>query len=122
MFIRGAWYDFFLRGTIRNFVGLKEIQSAPKFMLITPTIHGPRPARLPSQGEVYMGEQSTVEWNRLRLSFFDQFLTGIDTGCYDDSWAKMFIIGGGNGTAVVQADRRVSAQPGLPQRVRDAHP
>ncbi len=47
-----------------------------------------------------MGEQSTVEWNRLRLSFFDQFLKGIDTGCYDDSWAKMFIMGGGDGTAV----------------------
>jgi predicted acyl esterase len=72
----------------------------PKFMLITPTIHGPGPARLPWQGEVYMGEQSTVEWNRLRLSFFDQFLKGIDTGCYDGSWAKMFMMGGGDGTAV----------------------
>ena len=100
MFIMGAWYDFFLRGTYRNFVGLKKIQKSPKFMLITPTLHGPGPARLPWQGEVYMGEHSTVEWNRLRLGFFDQFLLGIDTGSYDESWAKMFIMGGGDGRAI----------------------
>jgi uncharacterized protein len=100
MFIMGAWYDFFLRGTLNNFVGLKNLQRSPKFMLITPTIHGPGPARLPWQGEVHMGEQSTVEWNRLRLSFFDQFLKDIDTGCYDESWAKMFVMGGGDGSAI----------------------
>jgi uncharacterized protein len=100
MFFMGAWYDFFLRGTIRNFVGLSQRQETPKFLLVGPGLHGPGPARRPWQGDVYFGEQSCVEWNSLRLGFFDQFLKGAPTGNYDKQWVKTFLMGGGDGKAV----------------------
>lgn len=100
MFFMGAWYDFFLRGTIRNFVRLSELHESPKFLLVTPGLHGPGPARRPWQGDVFFGEQSVVEWNSLRLGFFDHFVTGTATGNFDRQWVKTFIMGGGDGRAV----------------------
>lgn len=128
MFFMGAWYDFFLRGTIRNFVGLSKVHTSKKFLLITPSLHGPGPSKRSWQGEVFFGAHAKVEWNNLRLAFFDECV-GRQTGHFERSWARVFVMGGGDSSAVPVGDGalpitvygRWAAEGAQPHRVKMNH-
>jgi predicted acyl esterase len=110
MFFMASWFDFFQRGTLRNYIGLAEAHTSPKYLLVTPSVHGPGPSRSPWQGEVSFGAHSPADWDALRLAFFDQHLLGMDTGHFDEPWAKLFVMGGGDGRAVDVQDSSLSLE------------
>jgi putative CocE/NonD family hydrolase len=79
----GGWYDVFLSGSVRNFLGLRaeagdSAARAGQKLLLGPWMHIPwAPVSLSSLG----CEPTTVD--DLQLRWFDQFLMGQETGVLD---------------------------------------
>ena len=94
----GSWYDCFLAGTIRNYVGIREKAATPEArtgqrMTIGPWVHNPGPADMREAGEVDFGEQAILGWFETRLRWFDHWLKGADNGVDTDKPVKLFTMG-----------------------------
>ena len=80
----GGWYDIFLSGTLRNFIGMQsrgatEQARSGQLLLVGPWAHGLPRANM--AGEVDFGYRSTplsIDQDRLVLNFFDHWLKGKD--------------------------------------------
>jgi putative CocE/NonD family hydrolase len=95
VFHLGGYYDFLTLGTVRNYRGLRLTKSSTQFLLLGPWTHGPLNARFSWQGAVEFGADAAVDWNPIRLAFFDQFLKGIDTGLLGTKTSAIVFVGGG---------------------------
>jgi putative CocE/NonD family hydrolase len=88
----GGWYDVFLSGTVKNFLGLREqagseAARAGQKLLVGPWMHMPwAPASASSAG----CEPTTVD--DMQLRWFDQFLKGEETGVLDAP-VSVFVMG-----------------------------
>ncbi len=94
----GAWFDIFQRGTIENFLGIKNRGRTPQTrqsqkLIMGPWIHGPTNMGVSKVGEVDFGPKAAVEINPLRLRWFDYWLKGIDTGIMSEPPVKFFVMG-----------------------------
>ena len=89
----GGWYDIFLRGTVRNFLGLSDpLRPSGDFdqkLLLGPWTHMPW-----TPVDVAGGEISTNEIDDWQLRWFDHHLKGVDTGVLDDP-VTAYVIGAG---------------------------
>ncbi len=98
-FFMGGFYDFCLLGTTTNYNGLAAALSSKPHLMLGPWCHGPMNARRRSAGTVDFGASSYVDWNPVRLAFFDESLRGVDTGLFGrDRSVNVFVMGGGSGT------------------------
>jgi putative CocE/NonD family hydrolase len=98
-FFMGGYYDFCELGTVTNYEGVAAAHRSPTFLMLGPWCHGPHNALRTWAGEVEFGESSAVDWNPIRLAFFDEVLKRIDTGLFDPGTSvKIFVMGGGRGT------------------------
>lgn len=96
----GGWYDIFLGGTIRNFVGMRAQSATPESrrgqkLLIGPWFHG-FPWMGNPVGEVDFGLASlgaAFDFDGLQLRWFDHWLKGIDTGILDEPPVRIFVMG-----------------------------
>ncbi len=94
----GGWYDIFLAGTLKHFVGLRkrartrEARQGQK-LIIGPWVHGPANINNRKAGEFDFGPQAALDFNELRLPWFDYWLKGIDTGIMDDPPVRLFVMG-----------------------------
>jgi putative CocE/NonD family hydrolase len=95
----GGWHDIFLKGTCRNFVGMRKHGATPEArtgqrLLIGPWHHStPFPE---VSGEVYFGlaaSQGAVDTDALHLRWFDYWLKGIDNGVQSDPPVRIFVMG-----------------------------
>jgi len=102
IYFMGGWYDYFTLGTIRNYVGLSQIHESPTLLTMAGSRHGPSPATQSVQGDVDMGAEAPVEWDWMRLRFFDQTLMGMNTGVFEDPPVKLFVMGGADGAKTKQ--------------------
>jgi putative CocE/NonD family hydrolase len=97
-FFLGGYYDFCELGTVTNYEGLAAAKDSPQYLMLGPWCHGPLNARKRSAGTVDFGAESYIDWNHLRLAFFDERLMGIDTGMFaPDNAVRVFMMGGGSG-------------------------
>jgi putative CocE/NonD family hydrolase len=92
----GGWYDIFLQGTIDNYLAMREL-GVPTKLLLGPWAHG---QQLNPIGErsFGFGAQPTfidlkLDFLRLHLRWFDQWLKGIDTGVLEEPRVKIFVMG-----------------------------
>ncbi|MGH2487073.1 MAG: CocE/NonD family hydrolase, partial [Ktedonobacterales bacterium] len=76
----GGWYDVFLRGTIRNFLSMRERNSPAQYLLIGPWTHG---NVAHAQGERDFGVAAwgglvglRADLMTIQLQFFDSWLKG----------------------------------------------
>jgi len=88
----GGWYDIFLSGTMKNFVGMRDgagsdAARAAQKLIVGPWTHMPwAPASLSSDGvEPGIVDDVQVRW-------FDQFLKGEETGVLDAP-VSLFVMG-----------------------------
>lgn len=102
IYFMGGWYDFFNHGTVRNYIGLSKMHKSPTLLTVSSSIHGPGRARNSVQNDVDFGPTSRIEWNRMRLQWFDQTLMGKNTGVLDQPRVKLFIMGGSDGSQTKQ--------------------
>jgi hypothetical protein len=81
----GGWYDIFLKGTIENYLGLRSRAATAtardnQKLVIGPWIHGPGNVSKVRVGELDFPGADQVDYNAIRLRWFDRWLKGIDTG------------------------------------------
>ena len=95
----GGWYDIFLRGTIRNYLGMQksaatqEARNGQK-LIIGPWQHSSRGTSL--VGSHYFGvaaDAMALGLDELHLRWFQQWLKGEDTGLLDEPPVKIFVMG-----------------------------
>ena len=96
----GGWYDIFLGGTIRNYLGMRDhgpteaIRRGQK-LIIGPWLHGSSPG--PGiTGEHYFGlmsDPTVMDLDGLHFRWFDYWLKGIDNGILDEPPVRIFVMG-----------------------------
>ncbi|MCI0824003.1 MAG: CocE/NonD family hydrolase [Chloroflexi bacterium] len=97
----GSWYDPYSRTTTDNFVALSKMKKGPVSLIMGPWTHGAR--SVTHAGDVEFGGQSIVDnnldldYNHLRLRFFDRWLKGIEDGDAGEPGVRVFVMGGGSG-------------------------
>lgn len=96
----GGWYDIFLGGTIRNYLGMREHGATEdarrgQKLIIGPWQHGA--ARGPGiAGEHYFGLGSdplSIDLDGMHFRWFDYWLKGIDNGILDEPPVRLFVMG-----------------------------
>ena len=95
----GGWYDIFLGGTIRNFVGMRkngateEARRGQKLM-IGPWFHDSDPGN--KTGEVDFGlasDTASFDFHGVKLRWFDHWLKAEENGIIDEDPVRIFVMG-----------------------------
>ncbi len=93
----GAWYDIFLNGTIRNYLGIREKGGsqarANQKLVIGPWIHGPKNVGVTQVGALTFPGADAVQYNEIRLPWFDHWLKGLHTGVMDEPPVRIYVMG-----------------------------
>lgn len=92
----GGWYDIFLRGTIENFVALRELKSSPVQLLIGPWTHSGNTRTY--AGDVEFGEAAAISdfHDEFHRRWFDQYLRNDDARRRLKP-VRLFVMGSGDG-------------------------
>ena len=94
----GGWYDVFLGGTLKNYIGLRRNARTDKAkrsqkLIIGPWVHGPTNIDKQIAGEYDFGSEAIQKINEIRLPWLDHWLKDIDTGVMDDPPVRIFVMG-----------------------------
>ena len=95
----GGWYDIFLGGTIRNFLGMgkhgaTEDSRRGQKLLIGPWQHGSRGTSM--AGSHYFGvaaDAMALGLDEIHLRWYEYWLKGVDNGIMDEAPVKIFVMG-----------------------------
>ena len=99
----GGWYDSYARATCENFTLLSQMKESRQVLLMGPWTHGGWGVSY--AGDIDFGSRSFINYNDLRLAWFDHFLKGQYTEVADWSAVKIFVMGSGNGNINYQGRR-----------------
>ena len=91
----GGWYDSYARATCENYTALSKMKNSRQVLLMGPWTHGGW--SVSNAGDVDFGNHSFINYNDLRLAWFDHFLKGMHTEVSDWSPVKIFVMGTGEG-------------------------
>ena len=91
----GGWYDSYARATCENYTALSKMKKSRQVLLMGPWTHGGW--GVTNAGDVDFGSHSFINYNDLRLAWFDHFLKGMHTEVSDWSPVKIFVMGTGEG-------------------------
>ena len=95
----GGWYDIFLGGTIRNYLGMRENAATEEArngqkLIIGPWQHSSRGTSM--AGSHYFGvaaDSMALGLDEIHLRWFNQWLKGEDTGMLDEPPVRIFVMG-----------------------------
>lgn len=101
MYHMAGWFDIFLAGSLRNFVGIAEegrskATRKSQKLLIGPWTHGPTvhdPAFARYVGDMDFGPQAVFDFNGEMLRWYDHWLKGEDTGVLEEPRIRYFLMG-----------------------------
>jgi putative CocE/NonD family hydrolase len=91
----GGWYDIFMGGTVRNYVGIKfaggsEPARRGQRLLLGPWYHGPFDGK---SGDIDFGANAKGDSDELMLRWYDFVLKGISNGTEREKAVKIFVMG-----------------------------
>ncbi len=92
----GGWFDIFVRGTLRNFTGMRAngptgVARHGQRLLVGPWIHG---AGLGGRaGQTAFGQSATIAAGDLHLRWFDRWLRDADNGVDREPPVRVFTMG-----------------------------
>ena len=94
----GGWFDIFLAGTIKNFVGTRAKARTPaardaQYLVVGPWIHGPWNMAKTVQGEIDFGPEAIRDYNAIRVPWFDHWLRGAKNSVPDEPRVQLFVMG-----------------------------
>jgi putative CocE/NonD family hydrolase len=87
----GGWYDSYARATCENYVALSRMKRSRQVLLMGPWTHGGWGVSY--SGDLDFGAEAPIDYNDLRLSWFDHFLKGMRTAVADWSPVRLFVMG-----------------------------
>ena len=95
----GGWYDIFLGGTIRNYLGMRDNAAGEEGrkgqkLMIGPWVHSSRGTS--TAGSHYFGlaaDSLSVDLDGLHYQWFDHWLRGVDNGVMDCEPVWIFVMG-----------------------------
>ena len=94
-----GWHDIFLKGSLRNFRGMRESGPNEEVRSKQRLIVGPWHHATPGpdvSGDVYFGAMASdvaVDMNALHLRFFDRWLKGIENNLESEPPVRIFVMG-----------------------------
>jgi len=98
MYYSGGWYDSYTRSTPEFYEKMSRRKKSQVKLIMGPWTHGDHPIfLLTHSGDVDFGPESAIDYNGLRLRWFDETLKGVDTGILSEPPVKIFVMGGGDG-------------------------
>jgi putative CocE/NonD family hydrolase len=94
----GGWYDLFLKGTIANYLGMKEHGGSEQArglqrLVIGPWAHGPLSGWYPQRNFGFLSGTDAHDITGMQLRWFDQHLCGEDEGLDGDKPVQIFVMG-----------------------------
>ncbi len=94
----GGWYDIFLKGTLENFTGIQRnggsaLARGNQKLVIGPWVHGPTNVGKVEVGELRFPGADQVDYNAIRLRWFDRWLKGLDNGVMDEPPVLIYVMG-----------------------------
>ena len=87
----GGWYDSYARATCENYAGLSKLKESPQRLLMGPWTHGGWTVTY--SGDLDFGTESHVDYNDLRLGWFDHYLKGMRSEAADWAPVRIFTMG-----------------------------
>ena len=102
----GGWYDTYSKSTTDNYVQLSETKKGPIQLIMGPWTHGGRSVSF--SGDVDLGDAAPVtenlalDYNHLRLRFFDKWIKGKSDSSILDKNILVFVMGGGTGSKTLE--------------------
>ena len=96
----GGWYDSYARNTTESYAKLSRMKESPQRLLMGPWTHGQY--EVTHAGDIDFGLDSHIDYNDLKLAWFDHHLKGMRTAVADWSAVRIFTMGGGDGELNVE--------------------
>lgn len=98
VYFLGSWYDPYARAVTDNYMALASRKSGPVRLIMGPWVHGVSALGSTHSGDVDFGAEAPIEYDRLRLAWFDRWLRGETTTDQDHAApVRIFVMGGGSG-------------------------
>lgn len=92
-----SWYGHHVWATAEKFRALREGRTSPMKLWIGPWLHGYDDYARPCAGAADFGPEAPIDFNALRLRWFDATLKGEDDGILGGPSVRLFVLGGGTG-------------------------
>ena len=94
----GGWFDVFLNGTLKYYKGVTKNGKSNKSkenqrLIIGPWVHGPTNIDNNFAGEFDFGPDAAINFNELRLPWFDFWLKGKNNGIDKTKKINFFVMG-----------------------------
>ena len=87
----GGWYDSYARNTCESFAALSKLKRSPQRLMMGPWTHAAYEATF--AGDIDFGTEAHIDYNDLKLAWFDQYLKSMDTGVADWQPVRIFTMG-----------------------------
>ena len=91
----GGWYDTYPRNTCASFTALSKMKRSRQVLMMGPWTHVGY--EVPYSGELDFGTEAHINYNDLKLAWFDHFLKGLHTEVAEWSPVRIFTMGTGDG-------------------------
>ena len=95
----GGWYDIFLGGTIRNYLGMRRHGGSAaarqhQHLVIGPWKHGvPLSSISGDMAFGIMAESFAIDFEGVQLRWYDHWLKGMDNGVRHEAPVRLFVMG-----------------------------
>lgn len=95
LFFQTSWYGHHIWATVEKYRALRRGRTSPMRLLIGPWLHGYDDFARSWAGEVDFGPEAAIDFNALRLLWFEATLKGRDRGILGGPEVHLFVLGGG---------------------------
>ena len=97
IFHYASWYDRYPHSQVKHFNGIRRLggpraKNAQK-LFIGPWLHGAGEVTARIIGDLDFGPEAAIDYNALRLRWFDYHLKGIDNGIMNEPSVRIFVMG-----------------------------
>ena len=97
IFHYASWYDRYPHSQVAHFNGIRA-EGGPRArdsqkLFIGPWLHGAGLVTARRIGDLDFGPEAAIDYNALRLRWFDHHLKGIDNGIMEEPAVRLFIMG-----------------------------
>ena len=104
----GGWYDSYARNTCESYVALSRMKKSSQVLLMGPWTHAAY--EVCYSGDLDFGTEAQINYNDLKLAWFDHYLKAMHTEVAEWSPVRIFTMGTGDGSRVILGAPGVSSE------------